>query len=153
MTTIADLIHSNTAIAKGIDNTPATPELMTFLSYTALRVDEVRAILLRRYARAVLTSGYRCPALSIAVGGHGTDEHTKALAFDLDPHLGDAQANLPAARLVFDNRQLVRGAIHQVIAENGHVHIGLYPPGKSGLVELRVQGADGHYPLVASALV
>lgn len=147
MTSIADLVFSNTAVKKGVDNNPTSAHLVN-LTWLTARVDEAKRIL-AGYS-PVLTSGYRSKALSVAVGGNDHDEHTTGLAFDLACGLGDAQGHLAAARLVFNNRRRLSGHVHQIIAEPGHVHIGFYAPGKIGPCELRVK--DGaHYPLVEIA--
>lgn len=147
MTSIADLVFSNTAVKKGVDNNPTSAHLVN-LAWLTARCDEAKRVL-AGYS-PVLTSGYRSKALSVAVGGNEHDEHTTGLAFDLACGLGDAQGHLVAAKIVFNNRQLIGGAIHQVIAEPGHVHVGFYPQGKVGPCELRVK--DGaHYPLVSIA--
>ena len=144
MTTIADLIYSNTANAKGIPNSPTQPQLAN-LAWLTMRVDMTKKLLAAYNPH--LTSGFRSKALSVAVGGNEHDEHTDGRAFDLDCHLGDADAHLIPARLVFDNRHIFGGSLHQVIAERGHVHCGFYSIGKVGPCELRVSRA-GHYPLL-----
>lgn len=145
-TTVPDLIHSNTAIAKKISNKPNATQTAN-LTYLCAIVDNAKAILATGgWYNPTLTSGFRTDALAVAVGGHAGDEHTLGLAFDLDCHLGDALPHLVAARWLFNRRHELGGCAHQIIAEPGHVHVGMYPKGKTGPTELRMK--DGaHYPL------
>jgi len=76
--TLARLVHSDTARARGIDNTP--PEaLLPNLRLLARGLDRVRRLLGHRLE---ISSGYRCPALNAAVGGVPGSQHAQGLAVD-----------------------------------------------------------------------
>lgn len=78
---IDELCHSDTAIAKGIDNTP-TDEVRENLE--AL-VENVLDPLREWYGKPInVNSGYRCPELNSAVGGVKTSFHVNGYAADLD---------------------------------------------------------------------
>jgi putative chitinase len=77
--TLSELIFSQTAARKGIDNTPSE-EIVQRLSYTANCLDAVRALL---DAPIIVSSGYRCPELNRAVGSKATvSAHTLGYAVD-----------------------------------------------------------------------
>lgn len=62
---LSEMIVSQTASRQGIDNTPQ-PAIVANLRKTAALLEEVRSLL---GAPILITSGYRCPALNVAVGG------------------------------------------------------------------------------------
>lgn len=76
---LSEFVVSQTAQRRGIDNTP-TPEIVENLKRTALLLEKVRAILGRPI---IITSGYRCDALNLAVGGvPGRSSHVTGQAAD-----------------------------------------------------------------------
>jgi hypothetical protein len=75
---LAQLIRSDTAEQRGIDNTPA-PHIIENLSKLAMGLEQVCALL---GAPIEISSGYRCPELNAAVGGAGTSQHMEGLAAD-----------------------------------------------------------------------
>lgn len=76
--TEADLIHSDRAVALGIDNTP-TIDIREQLEFTMAGLERVRAHL---GFDLKINSGYRCPALNKAVGGSEKSQHMKGEAVD-----------------------------------------------------------------------
>jgi hypothetical protein len=76
--TLARLTHSDTARARGIDNTPP-PELLANLRLLARGLDRVRRLLGHPLE---ISSGYRCPELNAAVGGVPRSQHAQGLAAD-----------------------------------------------------------------------
>lgn len=90
--TMEELIRSDTARAKGIDNTP-TPEHVQHLIETVERmVDPLRdrwAVVCANEQLGTpqirVSSGYRSPALNRAVGGSSTSAHVLGYALDLVP--------------------------------------------------------------------
>lgn len=85
--TLAELTVSDTAKAKGIDNTP-TSEHMANLRVTAHRMEAVRRILGRPI---VPTSGYRNPQVNKLVGGVPTSDHAQGWAVDFKGTLAEAR--------------------------------------------------------------
>jgi zinc D-Ala-D-Ala carboxypeptidase len=84
--TLARLIHSDTAKARGIDNHPP-PELIENLRMLARGLDSVRRLLGHPLE---ISSGYRSPALNAAVGGTPGSQHTLGLAADfICPRFGE----------------------------------------------------------------
>ena len=78
--TLAELLRSETAKKKGIDNTP-TFEVVAHLSELVETIlDPLRAA----YGMPIkVSSGYRCPELNKAVGGAATSVHQIGYAADL----------------------------------------------------------------------
>jgi hypothetical protein len=77
--TLAELTASNTAKRLGIDNRPP-PEHMAALALTAEMLERVRSLL---QCPVIVTSGYRCMALNVAVGGVTSSDHARGQAADI----------------------------------------------------------------------
>ena len=77
---LSELVYSETAEERGIDNTPP-PEVVENLKRLAAGLEAVRALL---GAPLEISSGYRCPALNEAVGGSSTSQHMQGLAVDFE---------------------------------------------------------------------
>ena len=98
--TIAELIKSDTANQKGIDNTPSKEIEQKLLSLIVNCLDPIREI----YGKPIIvTSGYRCPKLNQAVGGAEKSQHTKGEAADLVPGSGGSLKDLYKAIIKFGN--------------------------------------------------
>ena len=80
-------VHSNTAIRRGIDNTP-TDDQLYFMEIVAEKVFEP----LREWVGGPIkiNSFYRCPELNTAIGGSATSQHCKGQAMDIDDTFGKA---------------------------------------------------------------
>lgn len=76
--TLARLAHSDTALALGLDNTPP-PEAIANLRRVARGLDRVRRLLGHPLD---ISSGYRAPAVNVAVGGVANSQHTRGEAVD-----------------------------------------------------------------------
>ena len=72
------LIRSETALERGIDNTPP-PASVENLRRLADGLEQVQALLVNPLS---ISSAYRCPALNIAVGGSPDSQHVRGLAAD-----------------------------------------------------------------------
>ncbi len=81
--TYNEFVVSQTAIRKGIDNTP-TPEILARMTTLCVELmEKVRA--LKGFPISV-SSGYRCDLLNRAVGGSGTSQHRLGEACDFVIH-------------------------------------------------------------------
>jgi hypothetical protein len=76
--TLARLAHSDTALALGLDNSPP-PEALANLRRVARGLDRVRRLLGHPLE---ISSGYRAPAVNVAVGGVALSQHTRGEAVD-----------------------------------------------------------------------
>lgn len=95
---IEELCCSNTAKAKGIDNTPSE-EIINNLNEL---IDNVLDPLREWYGKPIyVNSGYRCPNLNKVVGGVNNSYHCKGYAVDID--MGDKEDNLPLFNYIKDN--------------------------------------------------
>ncbi|MBE0612376.1 MAG: DUF882 domain-containing protein [Burkholderiales bacterium] len=117
--TLEELILSQTATRKGIDNTPP-PQVVANLRKLAQALEQVRELL--GGAPILVSSGYRSPALNKAVGGAKNSAHMLGLAADF---------TAPAYGTVLQVTRKVAAsdiAYQQVIHEFGAwVHLGLPP--------------------------
>ena len=119
--TLAEMTFSDTATRKGIDNTPS-PEVIANLTALCVNVLEpLRAAL----GPVHITSGYRSPALNVAIGGSKVSAHMEGKAADV---------NVPGKTLaeVFNWLQ-ANAPYDQIIRE--------FPPG--GWVHCSFAGAQG----------
>lgn len=90
---IEDFIHSDTAIANKIDNTPGREELQNIFTLIKGLADPLAALWynycqthsLPKPWTLNINSGYRCPKLNAAVGGASDSSHKYGLAVDLRP--------------------------------------------------------------------
>jgi hypothetical protein len=84
--TLDELCHSDTAVRKGIDNTPDADALAN-LAILMSGLERVREALGHPVR---ISSGYRGPKLNAAVGGSKSSAHMKGLAADFTcPGFGD----------------------------------------------------------------
>ena len=111
---LAELVSSQVATRKGIDNTPA-PAIVANLTRLAALLEQVRALV---GAPIAISSGYRSPALNRAVGGAASSAHVLGLAADI------STAKLAPKALALLIRQSDI-AFDQLIYEGTWVHIGL----------------------------
>lgn len=85
--TLAELTASAKAVELGIDNTPR-PELIPRLVMVAEMLERIRSTI---NCPIIITSGYRCERLNLAVGGSSTSDHPRGHAADIvSPRYGTA---------------------------------------------------------------
>ena len=124
--TLEEMILSQTAARKDIDNTP-TPAIVVNLRLTVATLEDIRTLL---GVPILVSSGYRSPALNKAVGGSKISAHMQGLAADFTaPGFGtvlQVARKIAASEIAYD----------QLIYEFGSwVHIGLStgPPRQQNL--------------------
>lgn len=77
--TLVELISSETALRRGIDNNPPTAAI----NQLKILVENVLQPLRDRYGKPInVTSGYRSPRLNKAIGGSSTSQHCFGQAVD-----------------------------------------------------------------------
>lgn len=119
-----ELTQSETALRKGLDNTP-NEEVIANLKLLAEKVlQPVR----EHYGKGVkVNSGYRSPDVNASVGGSKTSDHCKGQAADIEiPGI----ANADLAQYIKDNlqfTQLILEFYTQGIPDSGWVHVSYDP--------------------------
>ena len=143
---LEELIHSDTAEAHGLDNTPPT-DLLPALVEVSWKAEEARSII---GCALQVDSGYRSPEVNaiVAKGSSSTGAHPKGRAVDLFP-LG---VNVNDAYQMLAEHPTFMKDVDQLIKERGCIHLGLLIPGAHPAPrrELRhdewINGVR-HYPL------
>ena len=104
--TVNELIRSDTAQQKGIDNTPSPAIKVKLISLINNLLDPIREAW---DGPISVNSGYRCPVLNKAVGGVPTSQHQKGEAADIT--VGSPELNQQLFDLIatgdFDFDQLI----------------------------------------------
>ncbi len=137
--TLAELIRSDVATRKGIDNTPDQIVLEN-LQLLAEKLETVRFVL---NCPLYISSGYRSPALNKAVGGSRNSTHMTGLAADFEaPAYG-------TPKIVFDRLRVSKDQLgyDQLILEfppDGWVHIGFAESGNLARCENLICTAAGY---------
>jgi len=140
--TLEQLVFSQTAARKGIDNTPS-PEIIANLTNLCVNLLEPARELLN--APIHIDSGYRCKELNVAVGGAATSEHVLGHAADCIPQGWDLA-------LAFDTLRTSDLPYDQIIFEcKEWIHLGMAADGVTPRREaLTATGGPGawHYQKV-----
>lgn len=76
---LSEFTSSQTALRKGIDNTPSE-EILEHLKKTARQMEQVRKLLGDN--PITISSGYRCLELNLAIGGSANSAHMSGYAAD-----------------------------------------------------------------------
>lgn len=77
--TLAELIHSQTASRRSIDNAPTDTALANMRNILCPGLEQIRELLGKPI---LISSGYRGPVLNSAVGGSKSSQHMQGLAAD-----------------------------------------------------------------------
>ena len=81
--TLAELVKSQTATRKGINNEPGTAEIENLIHLAKTILQPVR----EHFGKPVMiSSGYRSPALCEAIGSSAKSQHAKGEAADFEIH-------------------------------------------------------------------
>ena len=96
--TLSELIKSDTAIRKGINNNPNAEQIEKLKSLCENILQPVRD----HFGRVKVTSGFRSPELCLAIGSSINSQHAKAEAADFEV-IGTSNAEL--ADWIYKNLQ------------------------------------------------
>lgn len=77
--TLAELIHSQTAARRNIDNRPTDAVLVNMKNILCPGLEQVRELLGKPI---LISSGYRSPRLNASIGGSVKSQHMEGLAAD-----------------------------------------------------------------------
>jgi zinc D-Ala-D-Ala carboxypeptidase len=122
--TLPELTKSETALRKGMDNTPTGDALANLQILTDKVLQPVRD----HFAKGVkVNSGYRSPDVNAAVGGSRTSDHCRGMAADIEiPGVPNAElAQWIADNLAFT--QLILEFYTPGIPDSGWVHVSYDP--------------------------
>ena len=116
--TLSELTGSDTARARGIDNTPP-PTIAAKLSALANKLlDPIREMW---GAPIRVNSGFRCPQLNTAVGGAAGSQHTKGEAADITA--GTTADNKKLFDMIVSAAERGEMEFDQLIDESGYTWI------------------------------
>ena len=118
--TLPELLKSETAETKQIDNTPSFAVVENLNKLCQLILDPARAKL---EAPIYVTSGYRCRELNVAVGGVSNSQHLTGCAADLQykdlQKLFDILKDNPNVDQLLFERSKTSTWVHVSISANG----------------------------------
>lgn len=125
---LAEMIKSQTAIRRGIDNSPANDEHLDNLKFLA---ENVLQPVRDHFGPTVINSGYRSPDLNEAVGGSSSSQHCKGQAADIEvPGTPTSElAEWIESNLEFD--QLILEGYTKGITNSGWVHVSVRSDGQN----------------------
>lgn len=124
---LSELLRSDLAVRKGIENKPGPAELANVRHVLAPGLQRVRNLL---GAPMLVTSGFRCAELNAALGSRADSQHRQGLAADfVCTEFGTAKA---VARYLVDHGTELR--FDQLIWEGSWVHISFVPDKPRGQV-------------------
>lgn len=121
---LSEFTKSETAIRKGLDNTPT----LQVIENLQKLVDNIIQPVRDHYGKSVkINSGYRAPEVNASVGGSKTSDHCKGQAADIEI-AGVANGDL--AKYIVDNykfTQVILEFYTQGIPDSGWVHVSYDP--------------------------
>ena len=77
---LSELTKSQTAERKGIDNIPNADEIYNL----TLLCENILQPIRNKFGSFIVSSGYRCPELSVAIGSSESSQHCKGQAADFE---------------------------------------------------------------------
>ena len=142
---LAEMIKSETALRKGLDNTPGEVEIGNLGILCKNVLQPVRD----HFAKGVkVNSGYRSPEVNAAVGGSKTSDHCRGQAADIEI---PGVANADVAQWIADNleyTQLILEFYTPGVPDSGWVHVSYDPKDlkKQNLTATRKDGKTVYLP-------
>ncbi|AIT79100.1 D-Ala-D-Ala carboxypeptidase family metallohydrolase [Novosphingobium pentaromativorans] len=112
--TLEEMVRSQTAERLGIDNTPSQEIVANLRGLCAHVLEPVRA---HFNSPVIVSSGYRCPQLNVAIGGSKSSQHCKGEAGDFSV-LG--QPNITVFKWIWHN--LDYDQLIYEFGESGWIH-------------------------------
>ena len=146
---LQELIKSDTAIRKGIDNNPNADQIEKLKALCENILQPVRD----HFGRVKVTSGYRSPELCTAIGSSINSQHAKAEAADFEV-MGTDNAEL--ADWIKDNLpydQLILEYYTPEEPNSGWIHCSYIPEGSRAqfLHAYRKEGKTKYKPIIGKA--
>ena len=146
---LQELIKSDTAIRKGIDNNPNADQVEKLKTLCENILQPVRD----HFGRVKVTSGFRSPELCQAIGSSLTSQHSKADAADFEC-IGTDNAEL--ADWIYKNLetdQLILEFYTPGEPNSGWIHASYIPyqPRKQFLHAFKLEGRTKYKPIIGKA--
>lgn len=136
--TLAELTKSEVAIRRAINNTPP----LAIIDNLQVLVDNILQPLRNALGPVVVTSGYRSPAVNVAVGGSPTSDHCLGMAADIEIVGLDNKVLAQYVRDNFKFTQLILEFYTDGQPNSGWVHVS-YDPKDLKCEVLRAVKKDG----------
>lgn len=142
---LAEMIKSETALRRGLDNTPGEEEISNLRTLCEQVLQPIRTA----YARGVkVNSGFRHPDVNAAVGGSRTSDHCRGMAADIEI---PGVANYDLAKYIedyFEFTQLILEFYTPGVPDSGWVHVSYDPNNlkKQVLTAMRENGKTVYKP-------
>lgn len=143
--TLEEMVKSETALRRGLDNTPSV-EIVENLK---LLCEKVLQPIRDHYGKGVkVNSGYRSPDVNAAVGGSRTSDHCKGLAADIEI---PGVANGELAQYIVQNLEFTQCILEfytQGVPDSGWVHVSYDPANikKQPLTAIKREGKTVYLP-------
>ena len=122
--TLSEMVKSETAVRRGLDNTPGQAEVDNLKVLATNVLQKVR----EHYKKGVkVNSGFRHPEVNAAVGGSRTSDHCKGQAADIEI---PGVANADLAEWISKNcefTQLILEFYTPGVPDSGWVHVSYDP--------------------------
>ena len=147
--TLQELIKSDTAIRKGIDNNPNADQIEKLKTLCETILQPVRD----HFCRVKVTSGYRSPELCAAIGSSVNSQHAKAEAADFEV-MGTDNAELADwINKNLDYDQLILEYYKVGEPNSGWIHCSICDkdPRKQFLHAYRFEGKTKYKPVIGKA--
>lgn len=135
---LSEFIDSDYAARHGIDNTPSASIVATLTNILIPSMQTVRDLL---GAPVVITSGYRCPELNVAIGGSPNSDHMTGHACDFRSRAFGTPRQVAA----FLAEKMAELRFDQLIFEGSWVHISFGTRLRNQVLTAHFTGAGVRY--------
>lgn len=125
--TLAELLRSEVALAKGIANVPSDPELLN-LKRLADMLERIRAHL--GGVPMIIHSAYRSSALNKAVGGTSNSDHVRGMAADFSAPKFGSPYRIARALAPVRDALAIGQIIYESVGGKQWVHVSTRAPEK-----------------------
>lgn len=136
--TLAEATRSDTAVRRGIDNTPSDA-VVAVMKEAAMQMERVRALLA---APIKVTSWYRCEEVNRIIGGVSRPGIDHASGWCVDFVADDYGTPREIALAILRDGQI---KFDQLIYEGGWVHISFAPPMRGMVLTAHFEGGTVRY--------
>lgn len=117
--TLAELTKSETAIRRGINNTPPPSVIENLQQLVTHVLQPIRD----KFGPLIVTSGYRSRQLNVAIGGSATSDHVLGMAADIEAPALDNKVLAQYIQNNFKFTQLILEFYTEGEPHSGWVHV------------------------------